>query len=810
MHLNFNKKLLLGIVGTVIFMLLVSGLYSYTISKKNLNTLGRAFISSMLDGLQDTIDLQNKITQEKLNADLVVMEREMAKLGNVFLATDKSFQTSIVNQMTGEREEVSIPPLQLGNRFSSTTLNGNFDTVDEVQKLLGGTATIFQVLPDKLLRVSTNVLTLAGERAVGTYIPSSSPVYKTVMSGETYRGKAFVVSDWYVTAYKPLRDDDGNIVAVIYVGRQMMTPELRHVVEKLSYEGYGETVITLSDGKYAYTAGQIAKDALFTDTTHGKALLESPDGFVEFDKDGASHLAYKLHYAPWDWHITFSLPEERLYLGADGQLLTASAVIIAGGAAFALVLFSFLIRFLLRPLNDLSAVTRRIAQGDLNARSTYTADDAIGQTVTSVNSMVGELKNKLGFAQGVLNGIPSPCGIVGPDFTMTWVNRQLCDFLEKSRAPEEYVGTPSGQFYFNDASRETLSDRAVREQKPLSAEMEIITPSGKRHFIDVNTTPFHDPDGVLLGSITFWHDLTATKQNEQRIIAQNARISRAAAEANNIADQVSEASAQLAEQVSEASQTSGLQNDRIGESATAIEEMNATTLEVAQNASEAAEKAEEAQKIAQEGARVVQDVIKSTDEVHSHAKQMETTLTELGKQAEGIGQIIGVINDIADQTNLLALNAAIEAARAGEAGRGFAVVADEVRKLAEKTMTATKEVESVVKAIQGSTSTTLRHMQGVAKLVGQSAEQTHRAGDSLASIVETVLGTSDRVRSIATAAEQQSATSEEITRATDEINTLSRETAQAMEQAADAVNELAGLAQQLKALIHELAADSNE
>src|SRR5690606_34203701 len=152
---------------------------------------------------------------------------------------------------------------------------------------------------------------------------------------------------------------------------------------------------------------------------------------------GVPHLAYKLHYAPWDWHIIFSLPVEHLYLGADGQLLTASAVVIAGGAVFALILFSFLIRFLLRPLNDLSAVTRRIAQGDLNARSTYTADDAIGQTVASVNAMVGELKNKLGFAQGVLNGIPSPCGIVGPDFTMSWVNQQVCDFLEKPRKPEE-------------------------------------------------------------------------------------------------------------------------------------------------------------------------------------------------------------------------------------------------------------------------------------------------------------------------------------------------------------------------------------
>ncbi len=629
------------------------------------------------------------------------------------------------------------------------------------------------------------------------------------MQGETYRGKAFVVNDWYLTAYKPIKDSSGAIVAAIYVGRQMMTPELHSIINKLSYQGHGETVIAFSDGTYAFRPDSDTSDGNFSSQRHGAALLESDNGFLEQARNDVEYISFKRYYKPWDWHITFSLPERDLYLGSDRQILFSTGVIIVGGALAATFIFSFLIRWLLRPLNGLSSVTKRIAEGDLDARSDYHENDAIGETIGSVNAMVGELKNKLSFSQGVLNGIPTPCAIVSPDFAVTWVNKHMCDLLEKPKAPEEYLGQRSGLFFFNEASRETLSDKAIKERRQIHDEMAITTPSGKQHHIDIATTPFYDQDGNMLGSITFWHDLTQLKENEKRILAQNEHIARTAAAANSIADQVSGAAEQLTEQVAGASQTSAQQSDRIGESATAIEEMNATTLEVAQNAGQAAEGAEAAQGIAEEGARMVQAVIQSTDEVHSHTLQMENTLKELGQQADGIGQIIGVINDIADQTNLLALNAAIEAARAGEAGRGFAVVADEVRKLAEKTMTATKEVEGVVKAIQGSTTNTRAHMRDVASLVAKSAEQTHEAGESLSRIVETVLSTSDRVRSIATAAEQQSATSEEITRATDEINNLSRETARTMEEAADAVNDLARLAQQLKELINELSENGN-
>ncbi|MBI9112936.1 methyl-accepting chemotaxis protein [Maridesulfovibrio ferrireducens] len=278
----------------------------------------------------------------------------------------------------------------------------------------------------------------------------------------------------------------------------------------------------------------------------------------------------------------------------------------------------------------------------------------------------------------------------------------------------------------------------------------------------------------------------------------------AANQLEGIVDQVTSASEELASQIEESSRGTEIQRERTSESATAMEQMNASVLEVAQNASQAAESAMDAKGNAEEGGRIVADVVSSINAVNSATEIMAAGLNDLGTQAEGISQVITVITDIADQTNLLALNAAIEAARAGEAGRGFAVVADEVRKLAEKTMQATHEVGQAVHAIQAGTRKSIEEMNSAATMVTKSTDLAGKAGDSLNSIVEIVDSTADQVRAIATASEEQSAASEQISRGTEEVNRIAADTAEAMNQSSQAVADLARLSSDLQALIEDL------
>ena len=226
----------------------------------------------------------------------------------------------------------------------------------------------------------------------------------------------------------------------------------------------------------------------------------------------------------------------------------------------------------------------------------------------------------------------------------------------------------------------------------------------------------------------------------------------------------------------------------------------------AENAAKASETSDSARAKAQEGAQMVGNVVNDITAVQRQSMEVKNDMAALGKQADGIGQIMGVISDIADQTNLLALNAAIEAARAGDAGRGFAVVADEVRKLAEKTMSATQEVGGVIRGIQEGTRKSIDGVERSVSIIESATQRATTSGESLVLIVNLVEQASDQVRSIATASEQQSASSEEISRAVEQVATISAETAQAMSRASEAMAEMTQQAQVLRKLIHEMKA----
>ena len=283
-----------------------------------------------------------------------------------------------------------------------------------------------------------------------------------------------------------------------------------------------------------------------------------------------------------------------------------------------------------------------------------------------------------------------------------------------------------------------------------------------------------------------------------------------ATEADGIARDLNAAANELAAQVREASNGSDVQRARTTETATAMEQMNATVLEVAQSAGHAAENAENARKKADEGARLVGDVVEAIEAVREMALELQQSMQGLATEAEGIGHIMQVIEDIADQTNLLALNAAIEAARAGDAGRGFAVVADEVRKLAEKTMNATREVGQAIRNIQTGARNSMEATSNAVEAVVASNMLTTRSGEALSSIVKMVDDTADQVRGIATASEQQSAASEQISRATEEITAIAEVTAQTMNRSSDAVQQLTRLAGDLGGLIEQIRTGTSE
>lgn len=536
-----------------------------------------------------------------------------------------------------------------------------------------------------------------------------------------------------------------------------------------------------------------------------QTIINQKNGSAVYEWEGREKYMQFESLPRTGWTIVMSAYEDDMAAAATRQ----RNILAQGGLVVALLLIGIMVFFIrqlvTQPVKNILDYATHVAEGDLHATLKGHYRFEFENLSLQIEAMVHELKNKLGFSEGVLNGLTLPCGLIGPDFNMLWVNQEVCELLERKGDPKDFVGMRSGEFYRGDASTETLSDKAIKQREQLYEEIEYTTFGGNPRNIQITTTPFYDMDGELLGSLSIWVDVTEIRQQQLLIEKQNERISRAASEAEEISQALSSASEQLSAQIDEANRGSETQRSRAAETATAMEEMNSTVLEVAKNASMAAEDADQAKSNAQNGESIVGEVIKAVSDVQVQAENLKTSMEDLGGQAADIGNVLEVITDIADQTNLLALNAAIEAARAGEAGRGFAVVADEVRKLAEKTMSATSQVGEAIARIQSMTKDNVVATEKAAVSVSRSTELANDSGKALSEIVSRVENAADQVRAIATAAEEQSATSEEINRATDEINQISVETSQIMQEAAQAIQEVATMASRLNAVIEDMA-----
>ncbi len=426
--------------------------------------------------------------------------------------------------------------------------------------------------------------------------------------------------------------------------------------------------------------------------------------------------------------------------------------------------------------------------------------DEIGELDRLFKTFTAKLDSMLEETNGyinMLNNVPDPIFMVNEDFRLVRVNKAMTELLRSSGS-----GAGDGNGSRAGGAIPTPDYAVEMAKRGVQAEPGVIelTLGGKSMFIKPSSSRLRDASGKSAGYVVVASAVTDLVNSERAINEQLERITSVNQTTREAAEQLARAAEDLGSQFGDVRQAISSQRDRLDETVNAIEHMNNSVRDVAASAAGTAEQSLAAREQAAEGADIVAESVRAITRVNQQAARLKDSMYGLGSQAEGIGAVLGVITDIADQTNLLALNAAIEAARAGEAGRGFAVVADEVRKLAEKTMEATSRVEKAIADIQEGAKNSASMVDETGSLVDQANELAARSGEALRRIVSLTAASSEQVQGIARAAEEQSATSEQINRAIDEVAAMGRNVAERMELSAKSVEDLAMLSGRLDSL----------
>lgn len=383
---KFTTKLFFAMIFVVVVSIVITSGNAVRMSKQGLYTLGEGAIKDIHQSLYNALAAIDQNIRKKLDGDLLLLERQINASGKLFLDDFRMTETALVHQITGEKSTKEIPKLQAGLLY----LNDDNTIVDQIMEITDATATIFQLVDDKLLRISTNVRKTDGERATGTYIPSTSPVYQTIMNGQVFRGKAFVVNDWYLTAYKPLKNAEGQIIGAIYVGQLMLSDQVRKLVSETKI-GPGYFFVYTDDGSLVIHPTLTPSDNVFEIVPE----FEAPDGMITYRFRGEEKIAQKKYIDEWGVTLAVGMDRKDIVAGLDVQmmrnnLLVGLLVILVG-----VIVTVFLVRSINRPLKELADKAIKVGEGDYTITFHSDIDDAIGKLTNSLGIMVTKGKQML-------------------------------------------------------------------------------------------------------------------------------------------------------------------------------------------------------------------------------------------------------------------------------------------------------------------------------------------------------------------------------------------------------------------------------
>ena len=742
-------------------------------AKQIANDFNSLFIKN--DAIAATLQyyLNNNISKDRYEIVKVlkeVMDKNKGLLGtyatyekNMFDGKDEDF---INDKRTGSNEAGRVSPYW--NKLKGTL---EFDAVNEELSISGD----YYTIPQRTLK-------------------------EVILEPYLYEGVMMTSF-----AYPLLKD--GQFIGI--VGADVSLDELNNEVNKIKVYETGFGALVSNNGIFV---GYKDKSYLGNESLSSIAKkLNAPElekmandikagigGVIETDKliDGEDLFAFYQPVKKCNWGLILFIPKEEIFADTN-SIINYIVVIFILATLLITGLVVYISDKITKPINKAVDAIKEISTGNLSTRLKVESEDEIGVMSETFNKFTDGLKDLVNILHEVSKG----------NVEVYFEPRSNKDEI----APA--INNTVNSLKELIVETNTLLEAALKGQLEVRGNVNKFSGGFKEILNGINKLMevIHKPiaEGSSVLEVLSTGDLTVRMQGNYEGYFNNIKesINTLASSFNSLILELTEAvqatasaSNQISASTEEMAAGAQEQSAQASEVATAVEEMTSTIFETTKNANIAAENAKIAGETANVGGQVVFKTVEGMNRISEVVGRAATTVQALGKSSDQIGEIVQVINDIADQTNLLALNAAIEAARAGEQGRGFAVVADEVRKLAERTTKATKEIATMIKQIQKDTAEAVTSIQAGEKEVEEGKIMAVKSGDSLKGIVTAADKVVDMINAVASASEEQSSAAEEISKSIESINNVTHESASGIQQIARASEDLNRLTENLQAL----------
>ena len=408
--MRIRTKLISVIIFLVLFPLLSVSILAIIRFNHALRNASDEDLEHLVRNIYSACKVQEEMLQMKVDSDLNVARDILFSYGSeITVIPDRSVRLDAVNQTTDNRFPVQVPFWKIGDM--PITLDNRI--VDDVQKLVGSSCTIFQRIEENhFLRIATTIVTRKGKRAIGTFIPSDSAVSRALLDGRSYRGRAYVVDNWYITAYEPLRDRNGKVIGALYVGvREQSSQSLKDEIKKIKVGKTGYVYIIDSEGTLKVHPAKEGTNIIDSRDPSGfayiRAMIEEalklPPGAIgtirypwvnpELGETKPRQKIHKyIYFEPWDWIITAGTYEQEIYQSLyETERFIFFMVLIS--IVLALILTFILSKFLTRPILELTEVTGKMVEGDLTQRVKVIGADEIGLLGTSFNRMISQIQD---------------------------------------------------------------------------------------------------------------------------------------------------------------------------------------------------------------------------------------------------------------------------------------------------------------------------------------------------------------------------------------------------------------------------------